>query len=555
MTETFRRVVAISVALITAAVSVQSVGGDVDAAPVSSRVIWSPCFKDVQALTGVGYECSVVQVPLDYDAPMGSAIQLSLIRMPATDPANKIGSIFLNPGGPGGSGVEFALFFGPFVESVWGPEVRAHFDIIGFDPRGVGRSTTLKCFGNVNQSVQVFAPFYFPMTPEEEQLVQQGDALLAGMCDQRSNKIVDHMSTANVARDLDRLRAAVGDDALNFVGLSYGSFLGNTYANMFPDNVRAVVIDGVLDPIAWANLEAEIPFSTRLRSDEGAQQTLERLFDMCDDAGPSDCAFAPSSRDRFAALAERLLTEPALVTDPETGEQFVIRYSDLIGITAGSLYDPFSYEFLAQVLAAIESSPPASVGAALQRLNVATGLGSKRGFPTYQNFVEAFPAVACEDGNNPTDYAIWSEQGAAADAEFGYFGRYWTWASSPCAQWPFADTDRYTGPFNADPANPVLVIGNLYDPATRYQGAVTVDGLLQNSALLTVDVPGHTSLGLSSCAGALTGQYLLDPSAAGDIDGDKCPADFENYFEVESAAATGSALMVSLRHQLLQLLA
>jgi pimeloyl-ACP methyl ester carboxylesterase len=361
------------------------------------------------------------------------------------------------------------------------------------------------------------------------------------------------MSTANVARDLDRLRAAVGDEQLNYVGLSYGTYLGNTYANMFPERVRALVIDGVLDPIAWVNAEAEIPFSTRLRSDAGAQDTLERFFELCDAAG-ANCAFGPGSEARFAALADRLRDDgPVLVTDPFSGEQFPFGYSDLIGNTLGALYDPFSAPFLAEFLAAIEASPPAAIDAAFADLARVNGLISKRGFPRYPNFVEGFPAVACEDGNNPTDYAVWSQQGALADAS-SYFGRLWTWASSPCAQWPFVDHDRYTGPFDHETSNPVLVIGNLYDPATRYEGAVTVAGMLPNAALLTVDVTGHTSLGASVCAGELTGSYLIDPSIAATIDGQVCAQEFDP-FEIVIEPAEATALQRDLRHQLLPILA
>jgi pimeloyl-ACP methyl ester carboxylesterase len=358
------------------------------------------------------------------------------------------------------------------------------------------------------------------------------------------------MSTANVARDLDRLRAAAGDAQLNYVGLSYGTFLGTTYANMFPDHVRAVVVDGVLDPVAWVNVEGEIPFSTRLRSDAGAQMTLEKFFELCDAAG-ARCAFGPDSANRFADLTDRLRVEPVLATDPVTGEQFLVTYQDLIGFTLGSLYDPFSFPFLAELLAVVEASAsPLTIGQAFNRLVGANGLVNKRGFPHYPNFVEAFPAVACEDSNNPTDYAVWSRQGALADANFGYFGRIWTWASSPCAQWPFSDADRYLGPFDHETSNPVLVIGNLYDPATRYEGAVTVHGLLPNSALLTVDVPGHTSLGLSFCAGALTGQYLLDPASADSIDGALCPPEFDP-FATGPAAAAATHTQRDFRHSLL----
>jgi hypothetical protein len=148
---------------------------------------------------------------------------------------------------------------------------------------------------------------------------------------------------------------------------------------------------------------------------------------------------------------------------------------------------------------------------------------------------------------------VWSQQGALAD-QSSYFGRLWTWASSPCAQWPFTDNDRFTGTFNHDTSNPVLVIGNLYDPATRYEGAVGVADMLPNSALLTVDVPGHTSLGSSVCAGVLTGSYLLDPSVAASIDGQVCPKEF-NPFELAVEASTTSGLQREVRHQLLPILA
>ena len=539
-----RRLLRVTLVSVVAVVSVIA-APVADAAPVRSTIHWSACYKALAAEFGVRYECATVNVPLDYAVRKGPVVQLALVRLPATNQAAKIGSLFLNPGGPGGSGVDFALFFGPFAASVWGNQVRARFDIVGFDPRGIGRSTAIKCFGNEKQAVRVFPPFAFPLTTAEEALVARGDGLLAHQCAQRGNKISAHMSTANVARDLDLLRQAVGDQRLNYVGLSYGTYLGVMYANLFPNRVRSLVVDGVLDPIAWANVNGAIPFSTRLRSDQGAQVTLDRFFALCEGAENANCALASnptrSPADRFAALAGRLRTAPVLVTDPETGERFFFTYQDLIGVTLGSLYDPFSYADLAEMLAALESvASPARIGAALARLEASTGLVNKRGFPHYVNFAEGFPAVACEDGNNPTDYHVWSAQGAAADAAFGYFGRIWTWASSPCAQWPLEDRGRYLGPFTARTANPVLVIGNLYDPATRYQGAQTVRGLLPNSALLTVDVPGHTSLGASGCAGFLTGQYLLNPGAAARIDGEVCPVEF-NPFDLAAASASTSA--------------
>jgi hypothetical protein len=133
----------------------------------------------------------------------------------------------------------------------------------------------------------------------------------------------------------------------------------------------------------------------------------------------------------------------------------------------------------------------------------------KRGFPKYPNFIEGFPGVACADSDNPTSYDAWVEAGADADAAHGYFGRIWTWASSICAEWPGADSDRYMGPFDSATENPVLVVGAKWDPATRYQGAVIAHGLLPNSALLTVDSWGHTSLFTSACADEAIAAYLI----------------------------------------------
>jgi pimeloyl-ACP methyl ester carboxylesterase len=479
--------------LLGALVLLLAVGGQTGAAAAKPKIAWSPCNRDLGP-----FECGTVQVPLDYDTPRGT-ISIAVVRLPAADPSRRIGSLFLNPGGPGGSGVEFTLFAGPFLYS---DEVRARFDLVGFDPRGIARSTAFRCFGTPKQWDPYFTPFFFPLTPEQEEIWIAADRYLNDACAQQGGKIGDHMSTANVARDLDMLREAVGDEMLTYAGYSYGSFLGNTYANMFPNRVRAVVVDGVLDPIAWttgAPGQAGLPFSTRLRSDAGAMATLNEFFRLCD-AGT--CPFGPNSAERYADLTEAVLADPA-----------VIDYSGLIGITLFAMYDSASWEQLAQDLLDIESAV-ASGTAFMPRSDTFRPMYvTKRGFPRYPNFVEGFPAVACSDSDNPDAYSAWSAAGAAADATFGYFGRIWTWVSSICAEWPMADADRYTGPFTRSTANPVLVVGTRYDPATRYEGALTVDALLPSSRLLTVEGWGHTSLFLSACADAIVSTYLLTSTA------------------------------------------
>jgi pimeloyl-ACP methyl ester carboxylesterase len=470
-----------------------------------TKIQWSQCYTKEGP-----FQCGTVQVPLDYGDPNGATISLALIRLPATDEAHRIGSLFLNPGGPGGSGVDFVRFAGP---ELYTPEVRARFDLVGFDPRGITRSSPARCFGNYNQWAPAFTGLAFPSTPSEEQAWQNGDLYVDSSCAQRGNGIIDHMATADVARDLDVLRQAVGDSQLTYAGVSYGTMIGQTYANMFPDKVRAIIIDGVLDPIAWTTGSGDgstVPFSTRLRSDIGAQATLNEFFRLCD-AGGANCAFGPNSAARFAALGAKLKAQPVDITFPD-GSTGTLDYSNLIGMTLGAMYDSSSWEDFASLLADIESQASAAVLAPrLQPFwKPAIAYITKRGQPHYYNGVEGFPAVACADSDNPHSYAAWSAAGAAADAAYGTFGRIWTWASSICAAWPGSDADRYTGPWNHWTANPVLVVGNLFDPATRYQGAVTAASLLPNSRLLTVHGWGHTSLFLSTCATDAEGQYLVD---------------------------------------------
>ena len=466
---------------------------------------WTSCFG-----ANSGLECADLPVPLDYGDPSGAQLPIALIRLPATDPADRIGSVIVNPGGPGGSGVDFVRSAGAYLFT---PEVRARFDIVGFDPRGVMRSRPLRCFATASQWAPLQLPFAFPSTPAEETAWTDADRYLVESCDQRAGYIINHMATADVARDLDRLRTSLGDEALTYVGYSYGSYLGVTYANLFPDRVRALVVDGVIDPIAWATGTGDgdkVPYSTRMRADAGAQATLDEFFRLCDAAGSAACAFAPSSAARYAALAARLQAAPITITNPVTQQPVSFNYSLLISNSLGAMYSSSVWPLFAELLAALEQSPSpaAAPGAALAALDHALGADDPR-FGRYENQIEGQPGVACSDTDNPDQYGAWSAAGRAADARFGYFGKMWTWASSQCAEWEGRDAARYTGPFTARTSSPVLVVGTRFDPATRYQGAQKVDDLLPRSRLLTVQGWGHTSLGLSRCADNTIARYLV----------------------------------------------
>ncbi|HEU4422438.1 MAG TPA: alpha/beta hydrolase [Pilimelia sp.] len=473
------------------------VAGPAGAAPAAGAptaaaapVTWTPC-RD-------GFQCATVQVPLDYDKPAGPKISVEVVRLPAGDPSRRIGSLFLNPGGPGGSGIDIARGLGPFLPL----EIRGRFDIVGFDPRGIMRSTPLRCFKTFDEAISVLPPFAFPVTTAEENVLRDADQALASACKARGGPVRDHMSTADVARDMDHLRQLLGDSKLNYLGYSYGSMLGQVYANLFPGKVRAIVIDGVLDPIAWStgrgNEAKTVPFSTRLRSDQGAQATLNEFFRLCDAAG-DDCAFSGNSKQRFDRMAKKLRANP--ITDPDGNILFT--YADLIGTTLGALYAPFIWPDLAFFFAEIEAEvSPAALRARLATIRAGLGLDDPEQ-EEYPNFIEGFPGVACSDSVNPDNFAAWRKAADNSERQFGHFGRIWTWASSICLPWPAtAGQDRYLGPWNKRTASPVLVVGNFFDPATRYEGAVTASKLLPNSRLLSYAGWGHTAF--------FTGNFCID---------------------------------------------
>ena len=535
-----RVVLAALVAVLAATLSAVPSAGASSTPPVSGtgsaavpRLHWASCGEGFEA-----FQCATAVVPLDYDRPTGRQITLALARLPASDPSRRIGSLFINPGGPGGSGVDVVLEAGQFLYS---DEVRARFDLVGFDPRGIIRSTPLRCYETFDDAQADLWPISFPVTKAEERVWVRSDRAIARACAERGGPILDHMSTANVARDMDLLRRAVGDRQLTYAGYSYGSYLGATYANLFPGKVRALVVDGVLDPVAWSTGRGDqartLPFSTRLRSAKGAYATLNEFLRLCDAGGPN-CAFsAGNPKRRFDQLAQRLLRHPVVVIDPE-GIPVTIGYADMIGITLGALYDTSIWPDLADFLQAVwEQASPRAAGASLQALRARLGAGLQQ--EDYPNFVEGFPGVACSETHNPATVGAWSRAARAQDRQYPYFGRPWTWTSSICQAWPGWDDDHFDGPWNHTTANPVLVVGNLFDPATPYHGAVTVDRLLPRSRLLTLAGWGHTSLFASSCIDSYVNTYLL--SSRVPPKGTVCQPDVVPFAEAATTAKTRAA--------------
>ena len=423
-------------------------------------------------------------------------------------------------------------------------EVLARFDLVGFDPRGTNASTPLLCFRSIDEALSVVPPLPFPVTSAEEQAFERADRILNAACQRRGGAIADHMATADVARDLDLLRDAVGDRQLTFAGYSYGSFLGMTYANLFPDRVRALVLDGVVDPIAWTTGRGHQartePVYNRLGNDFGAQATLDEFFRLCDAAGPGACAFAGDAGRRFAALAARLRAAPLPITDPATGEPIDFTYAHLVKSAWDALELSNQWPDYALFLSELEAAAqPLTAGDAASTPATRPVMRHWSPAPRYPNLVEGNPGVLCSDTDNPDNHRFWVDAEAEADARSGYFGRMWTWFSSMCATWEAADADRYVGPFSRVTANPVMLVGTRFDPASPYENAQAVERLLPASRLLTVDGWGHTSAGVpSQCAVVAVSRYLVDRVVP--PRGTTCSADF-GPFAAPSAGRTPTA--------------
>ncbi|WP_439659150.1 alpha/beta hydrolase [Lentzea sp. HUAS TT2] len=466
--------------MITGTPAVQASGGG----PQVPKIDWATCGPEHP-----GFECASVKVPLDYDNPRGATTSVALARKPATDKARRIGSLFLNPGGPGGSGVDFALGAGNRLSA----NLQGRFDIVGFDPRGIGKSDPLHCFASEEDLGKFFEGVPgFPYQAAQERPYFDRYRSLGPEC-RDDQKIAQHMSTADVARDMDLLRRAVGDRKLSYLGFSYGSFLGATYANLFPNNIRALVIDGVLDPQLWSS-------GRQIDSDRIAtKEEFRELLRTCDEAR---CVFGPQSEKRWDALLKSVRAKPI-----ELGGE-VFTYDAVINAAIGAMYSPNDWPDAA---ALFDQLSDAAAG-----LSVATVTAE----PDYDNGFDAYNGNVCADIEFPRDFH--SYRATARYAEAGSeFGPAWWWGNAACANWP-TNPDRFAGPWRTRTNAPVLVVGNYFDGVTDFRGAQAANRLIGGSRLLAYAGWGHTAYGVSQCATDHTNAYLL----AGTLPpvGTVCPA-------------------------------
>ncbi len=526
-----------------------------EAARVDAVATPDPQWFDCSTVFGGTSECGSVTVPLDYDEPDGPTTEVALLRVRATDPDRRVGTLLVNPGGPGGSAVTMAAQ----AANAFSPTLRERFDIVGMDPRGTSFSTAVRCFRDVGEQQDALAGMGvpFPVGTDETAAYLASAEALAQACVTAGTPLSTSMSTAQVARDLDVVRRAVGDERLTFLGFSYGTYLGQVYANMFPDRVRAVAIDGVLDPQAWSGTgaHAATPVSARLGSGEAAWRTLQEIWDRCADAGPDACRTASVGDPHAVAdgVAAGLRAASLDVPDPTTGEVVTtVTWASYVSTVLNQMYSAAGAAAVDQLTWAVHwlqqpetpdnvelrtAARVALIGyvrtldEAAQEHDATRAAGARAfdvAFP-YPNGTEAFSAVLCTDSRNPSDPGTWVATAQEQDVDVPGFGPAWAWSSPQCATqaWSVRDEDAWTGPFDARTAAPVLVVGNLWDPATAYEGAVAAADLLPGSRLLTSDSWGHTAYGSSMCVTDVVDEYLV----AGTLpdEGARCVGDAQPF--------------------------
>jgi pimeloyl-ACP methyl ester carboxylesterase len=479
------------------------------------KLDWRPCADPDQK----GFQCANPRVPRDYDHPHRSKIHLGVIRHRATDPEHRVGALFVNFGGPGVSKKVFPSYYANYLPA----ELRARFDIVTWDPRGIGDSTAVQCFDSQEDENRFLAGVglagdTFPVGKAEKTRWIRRYRAYGRRCEQTNGGLLRHVSTTDSARDMNLLRRAVGERRLTYWGLSWGTILGANYANLFPKRVRALVLDGDVNPRAYVHRGAKLAGGSfldtflRQRSDRGSARTLDAFLELCGRADAGHCAFSAgtpaATKAKFDALLRRLRTHP---------ESADIPYAELVAKTGFlGLYFTRNWSLTASCLQdvwttgrACSAWAPAPAPAPAPAL---PPLGAGAAAPTGKKYdgQEQLLAIVCADSPNPRPGAFRALDRFAYERS-GAVGPWWSWYAEPCASWPAKAADRYAGPWDRRTHNPVLVMGNTHDPATPYVGAKAMTRQLARARLLTVDGYGHSEMpNPSTCATNHVERYLID---------------------------------------------
>jgi len=446
----------------------------------SQELTWTEC--------GVGFDCTDVTAPLDWEDPGKGEITLSVVRHRAE--GTPVGSLLTNPGGPGASGVDLIL---NSLDFAVGADLIENFDVIGFDPRGVGDSTAVTCYDAPQMDDYLYGiPSAARGTAEWEAELLDSHKKFADACDANSGGILPYITTVNAARDMDLIRALLGDKQLNYLGYSYGTFLGATYAKLYPEKAGRLVLDGAIDP-AVPGLEVGATQAL------GFESALRAYMQDCLDSG--ECPFNGSVDEAMADLGALLASVDS--TPLKSGDGRMLGADSLMTAIIAALYSQDSWGYLTQALDEALQGDPTSA------LFLADFYNGRENGTYTDNSTEAFRAYNCMDYPVEDDPAAEAATNAKIAEGAPTIAPYWAGPDS-CSVWPYPPTGT-RGEIKAEGAGPILVIGTTNDPATPYEWSESLANQLEEGVLITRVGEGHTGYNKgNACVDDAVEAFLLD---------------------------------------------
>jgi pimeloyl-ACP methyl ester carboxylesterase len=434
-------------------------------------------------------ECATLTVPLDYQHPEGETIELAVLKVPAGDQGARIGSMVVDPGGPGASATSYAS------DGSWGKPLSEHYDIVGMDPRGTGRSEPIDCLSDQDMDTYL-AGDPDPDTPDEVADFQAESEKFGQGCETKAGNIAAHVSTIEAARDMDVLRSALGEAKLTYFGASYGTELGATYAEFFPDKAGRLVLDGAVDP----TLTLQQSIETQAK---GFETALRSYVQHCVDGG--DCFLGDTVDEGMRQIQTLLsdLDQQPLSTQLEDGQQLTEGLA-FYGVGA-ALYSRDTWTYLDQGL------HQALQGDGTVLVLLAWAYAHRNPDGSYaDNILEAFPTISCLDDPSFVPFDQVEKYVPELEKASPTFGRTFAWGMTACAGFTNRSTET-PRPLHAAGAPPIVVIGTTRDPATPFSEAVALADQLESGVLISRDGDGHTGYASGNdCVDNAVESYLVD---------------------------------------------
>ena len=450
------------------------------------KLDWSSCYDY--------FDCTELRVPIDYDDLSVGTFRISVLRAAAKDQDNRLGAIVVNPGGPGGSGVDYAYN----ADYIFSPDITDVYDVVGFDPRGVAMSEPISCF-TPEEIDENMASDSKPDNEAEIAATLEDSQSFAEKCAEKTDYL-EHFTTSETARDMDILRVALGEKKLNYVGKSYGTYLGTLYADIFPNNVGRFVLDGAVDP--------NIPMKDQsLAQAIGFDGALKAFVKDC--ATQSDCPFTGTPAQAQATIIATLqaaATAPLPQRDPSDGDDRVITESIVLIGMASSLYD--DVDGWPKLRQAFTESAQNYGDTFLQLADEYSGRNPDGTFMS--NDFDSGAVIDCLDWQERRTIDQYKAEAKEFAAKAPVFGPYIAFAGVHCQFLPKPSTQRAPNTLTTIKTAPIIVIGTIRDPATPYAWSVSLAKIFTGSRLISLNADGHTGHGRgSACVDDAVDEYLL----------------------------------------------